>query len=156
MSYGSTKGFDLEALREIFKDRRAWIELAKVLKVEPATDCSMTRVLVEQFPEKDQLVCRMSWPATGPDSGIFQLPQVGDMVLVALEDGDRDQSYVISRLTSKEDTFPKQVLDNDMVIKSLAGKNLHLASDTRVNIGLGVHLYHRMSPLFWVMLSKRL
>lgn len=137
MSSGSIQGFNLEELRNIFRDNRSWIELAKVIKIEPADDRSLVRVLVEQFPEGDQIVCRMSWPSVGPDAGFYQLPSIGDMVLVALEDGDRDNAYVIKSLSSKEDTIPQQAIDGDTIVKALAGKNTHISSDTGLFLGKG-------------------
>ena len=134
---GKIHHLDVQELRNIFADQRSWIELGKVLKVEKSEDQSVIRCLVEQFPEGDQIVCRMSWSGVGPEAGFYHPISVGDMVLMALEDGSRDNAYIISRLSSKDDKIPAQAMEDDTIAKALPGKKAHLVSDTRVNIGLG-------------------
>ena len=124
---------DIEALRSILSDKRMHNALALVKKVEVLTDRSKCRVLLEILPDKFEVVATCGWAATGPDAGIFSVPVVGDLVLVAYV--DRDTVFVTSRLTSPEDKIPSRALTGDMVAAALSGKGLHLTSTKGVYIG---------------------
>lgn len=128
---------DLEKLREIFRDPREWIGMAKITKVSASEDRSVLRCLVEVMPEKRPAVARMSWDFVGPNSGIMAFPAVGDLVLIAFVDGQPDQCFVVRRLTSKEDKIPLRAMDGDLVLKSLAGKNSWLTSDAKILLSHG-------------------
>jgi len=132
---------DLETLREIFSDPRIWVTCGIVEKKELAPDLSALRMLIKTFPDEDPIVARMTW------TGIqHSQPEVGDMVLLALCEGDEEQSFVISRMSGQLDLIPLRVLLGDDVIASRAGRKLSLSSDTRVNIGRGT-LIEESEPL---------
>lgn len=130
-------GSDLETLRHIFKDDRLHIALSVVKKVSMAADKSVLRVLISILPEQREIVARMTWSAVGESAGFFSFPNVGDLVLTAMAEGDESSAFVISRLTSKTDKIPATAVTGDMVAKALAGKKLWLTSDTRINLSKG-------------------
>jgi hypothetical protein len=119
-------------MRELLRDNRLHILIGKVERLEMASDRSTLRVIVSIFPEKRQMVARMSWDAVGPNAGIYQIPTSGDLVLVAQAEGDEDQAFVIRRLSSKDDTIPAEATEGDLVLKALAGKATRAISDTAV------------------------
>lgn len=131
------KGFDLEALKGIFKDRKNHIAVGKITKLGVATDRSVLRVQVSIFPENREIIARMTWDHVGPNSGIFAFPAVDDLVLVAMADGDEENCFVIRRMTSKDDKIPLNAVDGHTVIKALAGKETWITSDTRINLSAG-------------------
>jgi hypothetical protein len=133
----SIKGLDLEELREIFADRRVWIDLALIEQVEPSIDQSEVLVQVKLLFDEDQIIARMTWDLTGPDAGLFSLPEKNDLVMVAYVDGSEDYAYIIRNLTSSEDPFPARVLTGATVLRALGGKALNLSSDTKATIGRG-------------------
>src|SRR5690606_21645799 len=118
------RGFDLEALREIFRDNRIHIAVGVIKKMIYASDKSSLDRMVSIFPEAKEIVAQMSWEAVGPESGCFFPPSVLDMVLVAIVEGDDDQAFIIKRLTSREDKIPINVVNGDVVLKALSGKKL--------------------------------
>lgn len=122
------KAFDLESLKSLFQDQRSHIALGKITKLMPAKDRSVLRVMVEIWPERREIVARMTWEMVGPSSGIFGFPVKNDLVLVAFADGDDDHVFVIKRLTSKEDKIPATALTGDLVLKALAGKKAWLTA----------------------------
>jgi uncharacterized protein involved in type VI secretion and phage assembly len=117
-------GFDIEMMRSLFQDSRIWIVLAQVKQTNITTDRATMRVKVETLPDRDLIIAQMTWEAVGNDGGVFMLPNPGDIVLVAMENGSPDNAYVIKRLTNKEDTIPQRALTGDLVLKALAGKRL--------------------------------
>ena len=129
---------DLELLRSLLKDGNdVSILLGKIDKLALANDRSALRVLCTIIPDGIPTVARMTWQSVGPDAGIFAFPVPGDLVLLGIVDHDEDQTFVISRLTSKEDKIPLQALDGSTVVRALAGKKTHLLSNTRINLGKG-------------------
>ena len=60
--------------------------------------------------------CRIASPMAGKNRGFFNLPEVGDEVLVAFEHGDINRPYVIGMLWNTDDAV---IVDN----KSQNGKN---------------------------------
>jgi len=131
------KGFDLEELRQIFGDGKVWLELAEIVQVAPAPDRSLVRVKVKVLPDQYEIVARMSWEFTGPDAGLYNMPQKGDWVLVAYAEGDAQQAFVIKRLSSKDDLFPMRALLGECILKALSGQTLSLCSDSRIQIDRG-------------------
>jgi uncharacterized protein involved in type VI secretion and phage assembly len=127
---------DLQSLREIFRDTRSHISLASIVRVEVASDRSYIKCLVSMLPDKREIVAQMSWDYVGPESGIYALPAVGDLVLVAFADGDDELAFVIKRLTTKEDKAPANAVSGDMVLKALAGKKTWISSDERINLSV--------------------
>lgn len=133
-------GFAINEFLDVFRGllaQRRWIASGKIIELGAALDRSVMRVKVCVFPDSEEVIARMSWDSVGPDAGIFQQPQVNDLVLLAFEEGSEDYPFVIKRLTSREDTFPLRVLEDQLVLMSLAGKKVSIGSDTRVNIGRG-------------------
>jgi len=130
-------GLDIETLREVFKDKRTWIRLGQIVGLEPAADMSVLRTKVKIIPDEDEIVARMSWSMTGPDSGIFSFPAVDDLVLICFPEGIEDNAFCFSRLTSASDKIPVRALSGNLVLASLSGKKAHLSSDTKVTVGRG-------------------
>jgi hypothetical protein len=131
------QGFDLESLRRVFEDKKLHIVIGRVTQLSIADDRSFLKCMVSVWPEEREIVTRMTWESVGPDAGIFHFPVVGDLVLVAFAEGDDDQAFVVRRLTSKEDTIPERATEGHSVIRSLAGKQAWLTSDTKVLVSRG-------------------
>ena len=119
------------------RDRRIHIAIGKITQLSLVDDRSSLKALVSIWPEEREIVTRMTWDAVGPESGIFQFPVVGDLVLVAFADGDDNSAYVIRRFTSLEDKIPLNAVDGHTVIRSLAGKKAFVTSDTNIHLGRG-------------------
>jgi hypothetical protein len=125
---------DLELLRQVLADDRLHILLGVIKRVAVSSDRSVCQVIVSILPEKREIVAKMGWEVVGDECGMFMLPNVNDLVLVAQAEGDVEQAYVIRRLTSSEDKIPLNAANGDFVLKSKAGKKMWVTSDTRVNI----------------------
>lgn len=125
---------DLQALKEIFRDTRQHIAIGSITKIEVASDRSYVKCLVSILPEGREIVAQMTWDSVGPESGIYALPAVNDLVLVAFADGDDELAFVIKRLTTKEDSAPATAVSGDMVLKALATKKAWLTSSERINL----------------------
>lgn len=128
---------DLESLKAIFADTRRHIGIGKIKKVSVASDRSHVKVLVQGLPDGMELVARVTWDLTGPNAGIFMLPVVDDLVLVAWVDGNDNDAYVIRRLSSSVDKIPQAAADGHLVARALAGKKTVIASDSRINLARG-------------------
>jgi hypothetical protein len=128
---------DLESLRSVFADRRTQSSVGKVLKLEVAADKSVLRAQCRILSQDRDVIAKVAWDASGPESGSFQFPQVGDLVLILFAEGDDNQAYLIKRLSTNIDKLPLQAVTNDLVHRALAGKNLQLLSDTKIFLGMG-------------------
>jgi len=84
---------------------------------------------------------RVIAPMAGNDRGIYFLPEVGDEVLVAFEQGDIEHPYVIGALWSGEDKPPETNSDgknNIRMIKSRSGHKI-IFNDEQGNEKVEVH-----------------
>jgi len=122
---------DIEALRKILDAGKVYIAAGQIKQLELLSDRSIWNAKVQIFPENYELICRITWPMVGPNSGIFGPPEVNDLVLIAIAP-EINQSFVIQRLSSREDSIPQQAGNNNVVIKSNPGKKTYIASDTKV------------------------
>lgn len=127
----------LEEFKELLQDDALHLFIAKIKKLHLASDNSFLRVEVEVWPEQRIIMCDMTWDHVGPNSGFYNFPNVGDLVIGASAEGEVDQSFILKRLSSSEDTIPKTALTGDSVLKTIDGKKLWLTSDTRVNLSKG-------------------
>ena len=128
------KPFDLQQLKEIFRDDRLHMALAVVKSLDFSADRSVLRCMVQMLPEGINMVARMSWDAVGPDAGMFQFPSANDLVLISFANGHEDECYIIRRLTSKEDKIPVQAADGHLVMRALAGKKAYVQSTLKINL----------------------
>jgi hypothetical protein len=131
------KPLDLEGLREVFKDSRTYLAMAKIEKVELATDASVLKALCDVFGQGRKVVARVTWGAIGPNAGLIQFPVVGDIVLLAFGEGDDEQGFVVARLSNSTDTIPTTAHDGSTVLRALAGKMAWLTSDTAIYLSRG-------------------
>ena len=131
------RGIGLEELRKILTEDKLGIHCAIIKKLSMAADKSVLRVTVQLIPDNFTMVARMTWDAVGPEAGFFQLPVVGDLVLVAFVEGNEDEAYVIRRMTSKEDKIPIQAASGHSVIRALGGKKAYMVSDTNILFARG-------------------
>lgn len=128
---------DLEMLRDMFKDNREHIAIGLIKQLAPADDRSMLQVMVAIFPDGREIVARMTWEMTGPESGCIEFPAVNDLVMVAFAEGEAEQAFVIRRLTSKEDKLPLRAIDGHMVLKSKSGKQIWITSNNKILLSTG-------------------
>jgi hypothetical protein len=127
----------LEDLKEILKDDSLHIFLGQIKRLHLADDRSYLKVEVSVWPEERSIIARMTWDSVGPESGFYAFPAVGDAVLCASAEGDVQQSFVIKRLSSKDDKIPNTATGGDTVLRALSGKKLWNTSDTRINLSKG-------------------
>ena len=132
---------DLEGFRQIFEDRRTYLAVGKIEKLELNSDRSVLWAYCNILTQERTVVARVTWDAIGPDSGIFQFPVVGDLVLVGWAEGDDEQAFVIRAISSKVDKIPTQATTGDAVMRSLAGKKIQLITDTVAKIIAEENIY---------------
>jgi hypothetical protein len=123
--------FDLEGVREIFKDQKMYKGVGLIKALGLALDNSKMRVRVSMFPDSREITAVMAFS----DPNDINMPQPGDMVLVEFIDGDPDDAFVTDRCTSIEEPIPLFARTGHAVKCSWAGKKLYLGSDTKVGIG---------------------
>lgn len=128
---------DLEALRSIFKDKSTHAAVGQVIKLGLAEDRSVLRAQCRILSQERDVIAKVCWDASGPDAGSFQFPQVDDLVLIEFAEGDDNQAYLTRRLSTDIDKIPIQATENHLVQRALAGKKLHLLSDTMILLGKG-------------------
>jgi hypothetical protein len=131
------QALDLEGLREIFKDQRTHGAVAKVVKLGLSSDRSILRAQCHVLSQERDVIVTVCWDACGPNAGSFQFPQVDDLVILQFLEGDDEQIYLTKRLSTNIDKIPIQATEDHMIHRALSGKNLWLASDTKILIGLG-------------------
>ncbi len=129
---------DIELLREIFKDERLHVGLALVDKVTVADDLTSVAVECSLLPENRKIVVVETWESVGEGTCNGDIPDVKDLLVVVMADGDPDRAYSIRRLSTHEEKLPEQIKDGHYVLKAKPGKKLYLASDTKVVIGKGL------------------
>lgn len=125
---------DIEALREVLRDDRLHIGIGAIRRLILSEDRSYLKVIVSVFPEEREIVATMTWENVGPNSGDFEFPLAGDLILFAQADGDDDNAFVIKRLTSTEDKIPESAVGGDKVHKARSGNKYWNISDTRINL----------------------
>lgn len=126
---------DMEFLRECFKDLRTHVGLGTITDMSLSTDFSKLLVKVLLQPEGREIVATMSFPDCGADSGIVCFPELDDLVLVNMVDGDQDLAYVTARFSSIAEPIPLFARQGDTVVYSRPGKKMYVGSDTKVGIG---------------------
>ena len=122
----------IEDLKQYLGDDRLHVGIGKVKRLHMAPDRSFLKVSMDVFPELREIIATMTWENVGPDSGEFEFPTPGDMVLFVQAEGDDDQAYIIKRLTSKEDTIPAEASTGDKVHRAKAGKKYWNISDSKI------------------------
>ena len=128
---------DLELFKEVFKDKKTHIAIAKIKQISMVADRSALKCLVAVFPDNREVVARMTWEMTGPNSGIVEFPAVNDLVLVAFADGENDYCFVIRRMSSREDNLPLKAVDGHLVLKSKSGKQAWLTGQDKIMLSKG-------------------
>lgn len=68
---------------------------------------------------------RMATVMAGPDRGTYFLPEVGDEVLVAFEDGDIHFPYVLGALWSNEEKPPEDNADGQNNLRKIRSRSGH-------------------------------
>lgn len=127
----------LQDLKQILKDPQESIMVGVVTELDLAQDRSVLRAAVSTWPDDQEIIARVTWDAIGPDSGILQFPQVGDLVVIELPNKNEDSAILTRRLSSKVDKIPLSAKDSSLVMRSLVGKKSWLTSDTRINLSRG-------------------
>ncbi len=128
---------ELQALRDIFSDTRIHIGLGIVKQVEVLADKSNCKVKVAIIPEMREIIAIYAWDDIGPNAGSGAIPVAKDLVLVANAEGNEDFCYIIKKLSSKEDTIPKQGVDGHWFARAKLGKKAYLLSEEKIIIGKG-------------------
>lgn len=122
---------DLETLRRMFSDQRVHLAVGIIKQLHLASDRSVLQVAVSVFPENREIIARMSWESVGADSGIFEFPAPGDLVLIGFAEGDVEHAFILKRLTSKEEKVPVKATEGNLVIRAkkdayLSGQKVHV------------------------------
>ena len=130
-----SRRIDLEGLKAILNNDVTTLAIAKVQKVEVLEDFSVARALLMVFPEEYEVVARVSFPHANMGGGFFTLPNKDDLVLVGFV--NKDEVFIISYLSSKDDLIPKTVKEGHTVLRASPKKHLELASDTKGYLSKG-------------------
>lgn len=125
---------ELEQLKDVLKDDKLTLLIGSIKKLIIAPDRSVLRVRVEVFPERIEMIARMTWDLVGEEGGIFQFPSLNDLVVLGFIDGNEDEAFVLKRLTSKEDKIPLKAVQGHLVVRAKPGTKTFLTSDTKINI----------------------
>lgn len=131
------KGIDLELIRQILVDDKIHLSIGKITKVTLLPDRSELIVECDLVWDSRHVVAIMAWESTGPESGDFDFPIEGELVMIAMMEGDDDHAYVVKRLTSKDEKIPNTAIGGHRVVRARSGKKLWLTSSTRINLSLG-------------------
>lgn len=127
----------LKDIANLLKDPQKSVSVGVLEELDLSSDRSVLRALVSTWPDDQQIVARVTWDRIGPNSGIIQFPQVGDLVVVELPDDNEDSAILTRTLSSKQDTIPMTATDSSLVLRSLVGKKAWLTSDTKINLSRG-------------------
>lgn len=123
---------NIDTLKELLKDDRLHIGMAIIKKLHLAEDFSYLKVSMDVLPELREIVATMTWESVGPESGDYEFPSPGDLVLFAQAEGDDDNAYVIKRMSSRADKIPQSAITGDKVHKAKPGKKYWNISDTKI------------------------
>jgi hypothetical protein len=127
---------DLEALRSVFADpRETHIAVAKVLAFEMQPNKSVLFAKCKILTQDRDVVARVSWSACSQGGGVFMLPSVDDLVLLAFAEKDSEQCFLIQRLSSNDDKIPADAVNGHLALRAPNGKKTYLKSDTKISIG---------------------
>ena len=127
-------GVSLEDFRNLLYVDKTYFSVGVVQRLFMASDRSFLKVECRIISEGDDrnIIARMGWNAVGPEAGDFQIPSVGDLLLIAYVDADPSQAIVITRFSSTEDKIPANAATGDRVIKSLMGKNMWITAQNNL------------------------
>ena len=75
--------------------------------------------------EDESRWARIAVPMAGPDSGTYFLPEEGDEVLVAFEDGDIHYPYVVGALWNGQDEPPADNADGNNDVRTIRSRSGH-------------------------------
>ena len=130
------RAFPLEEMKRLLDPDRNFLVIGRIIGMAMAEDRSEIVVTTTIFGEETPRVvdAKMTWNACALGSGIFQLPTLGDLVLLGMVRGDEEQTVVISRYSSTEDTIPESATDGHLVMKSLPGKNCDIMAQNCLNL----------------------
>lgn len=129
------KGF--EDLKKILRDDSLHLAIGAIKKLHVASDRSYLKVEVTIFPEGRNIIATMTWESVGPNSGDYEFPEPGDMVIVGNAEGDDDQAFVLKRLSSRTDKIPAAAVAGDKVHRARAGNKYWNVSDTKIFLARG-------------------
>lgn len=126
---------NIDDLKSYLKDDELHVFLGQIKRLHLDPSKAYLKVEVSVWPEQRSIIADMTWDHVGPESGFYNFPAVGDAVLCASAEGDVDQSFVLKRLSSKEDKIPLNALGGDSVLKT--AKNIWLTSGAKINLSAG-------------------
>ena len=91
-------------------------------------DESMQGRVCVNIPGRDQDANNLKWarvamPSSGKKWGHYFLPEVGDQVLVAFEQGNIEKPYIIGCIPRSNDSFMTRASDKDNQYKKIVTKN---------------------------------
>lgn len=110
----ASKRLDLTDMRQLFKDNRLWVALATVAveegqqqHFEITDECVVVDVVLQ--PAQEPLRCRLT-------STVWRIPDVGDEVLIALPEGQREFLPVIVANLSSPPTTQGPATGNVVIV----------------------------------------
>lgn len=128
---------DLELFKQMLKDDSIHLTVAQVARVNLAQDKSIAFLECIDVINGQELVCMMTWDSIGNGTASGDLPDPKDLYLVGYSNSNYNQAFAIKRMSSKAEKIPKQITDGHHAVMAKTGKQLHLTSDTKINLGLG-------------------
>ncbi len=102
------------------------ILLATVTDNKDPNNLGRVKIMFESYsPNKDIEWVRVSNIVAGKNRGSFFIPEIGDEVIVAFQQGYIDRPIVIGSLYSKEDTPPEKTKNDNNCVKMLRTRSGH-------------------------------
>ena len=128
--------FPIEEFKKMLDTGRNYISTGSIIGLFITEDNSDLIAQVSIFDDgEDRVVeARVTWQACSMGSGIFQLPALGDGVVVAYPEGEDAEALIIARMTNEEDKIPDDASDGHLVLKSLKSKDLNLRGGKNINL----------------------
>lgn len=134
MSESILDHLDAPSEKAVGKGRVYGVKLAIVTNTQDPEKLGRIKVnypWLSETSESDWV--RVCSPFAGKDRGQFFLPDVGDEVLVAFQQGDMDLPYVLGGLWNSSSTPPEENADgknNIKIIKSRSGHTITISDDS--------------------------
>ena len=120
------------------------LRFAIVKGIEQSDVTGVLLFQVELLGLGETRVARCAWPSTGPNAGIYHVPAVEDIVILAMVEGSEQGNYIIGRLSSKDDPMPARAWNQEekktaLVVKAREMEELQLTGQ-RIDLTQGDEL----------------
>ena len=129
--------FPIEELKRMLDTGKNFVSTGSIIGLFINEDNSDLIAQVSIFDDGEDRVieARVTWQACSMGSGIFQIPTLGDGVVVVYPDAEDAEALIIARMTNEEDKIPEDASDGHLVVKSLKSRDLNLWGGGNIKLG---------------------